>query len=255
MFTYGATIDFEIICAVFTRMIYAAGLLGKDKEFADELCDILKRIPPLRISERYGAVCEWIKDYEEVEPQHRHISHMFGLYPGDRINESDPVIFEAAKRTIARRLAYGGGATGWSRAWIINFYARLKDSENALEHLRQLMKRSTAENLFDMHPPFQIDGNFVGSAGIAEMLIQSHEGELGERIISVLPALPSLWQSGSFKGLCARGNFTVDATWKDGKAAYIKVVSHNGGKLKLKLQNGEIKEFDTKCGEEIIIEP
>lgn len=254
MFTYGATIDFEIIYAVFTRMIYASKLLNKDGDFAKELEEILKRIPPLKISERYGTVCEWIKDYEETEPQHRHISHMFGLYPGDQINESDPIIFDAAKKTIARRLAYGGGATGWSRAWIINFYARLKDGENALEHLRQLIKRSTVENLFDMHPPFQIDGNFGGSAGVAEMLLQSHEGSLGERIISLLPALPESWKDGSFKGLCARGNFTVDAKWQDGKPTYVKVVSHNGGKLKLKLPNGKTNEFDTKKDEEIIIE-
>ena len=124
MFTYGATIDFEIIYAVFTRLMYASRLLDMDHEFAAELEQILTRIPKLQVGQRYGTIREWIEDFEEVEPQHRHISHLFGLHPSDQINESDPEIFEAAKRTIARRLAYGGGATGWSRAWINKFYAR-----------------------------------------------------------------------------------------------------------------------------------
>ena len=235
MFTYGATIDFEIIYAVFNRMIYAAKHLGIDEEFAAELEHILTRIPKLQVGERYGTIREWIEDYEEVEPQHRHISHLFGLHPSDQINESDPEIFEAAKRTIARRLAHGGGATGWSRAWIINFYARLLDGENASEHLRMLMVRSTIENLFDMHPPFQIDGNFGGSAGVAEMLLQSHLGTFGERVLSILPAIPSAWKSGSFKGLCARGNFYVDAAWNDGKLTAITVHAPEGGICRIKL--------------------
>lgn len=238
MFTYGATIDFEIIYAVFTRMIYTARHLGIDGEFAAELENILQRIPKLQVGERYGTIREWIEDYEEVEPHHRHISHLFGLHPSDQINESDPVIFEAAKRTIARRLAHGGGATGWSRAWIINFYARLQDGENAGEHLRQLMVRSTIANLFDMHPPFQIDGNFGGSAGVAEMLLQSHLGQFGARVISVLPAIPAAWKDGSFKGLCTRGNFSVDAAWQDGKIKSVTIHAPAGGTCRLKLTDG-----------------
>lgn len=246
MFTYGATIDFEIIYAVFNRMIYASKLLGTDLEFAAELEHILTRIPKLQVGERYGTIREWIEDYEEVEPQHRHISHLFGLHPSDQINESDPVIFEAAKRTIARRLAYGGGATGWSRAWIINFYARLKDGENAGEHLRQLMVRSTVDNLFDMHPPFQIDGNFGGSAGVAEMLLQSHLGTFDQRVISILPAIPAAWKSGSFKGLCARGNFYVDAAWSEGKLTAVTVHAPAGGDCRIKLTEA-MEHFSTEA--------
>ena len=235
MFTYGATIDFEIIYAVFNRMIYAANKLGRDQEFVTELEAILERIPKLKVGQRYNTIQEWIEDFEEVEPQHRHISHLFGLHPSDQINESEPELFEAAKRTIARRLAYGGGATGWSRAWIINFYARLQDGENAGEHLRMLMVRSTIANLFDMHPPFQIDGNFGGSAGVAEMLLQSHLGTFGQRIISLLPALPSAWKRGSYKGLCARGGFSVDAAWEEGKITSATVRAELGGKCRIKL--------------------
>ena len=250
MFTYGATIDFEIIYAVFNRLIYASRLLGVDREFAAELEQILTRIPKLQVGERYGTIREWIEDFEEVEPQHRHISHLFGLHPSDQINESDPEIFEAAKRTIARRLAYGGGATGWSRAWIINFYARLKDGNNAGEHLRQLMVRSTVDNLFDMHPPFQIDGNFGGSAGVAEMLLQSHLGSFDQRVISVLPALPENWKSGSFKGLCARGNFYLDASWSEGKVTAVTVHAPAGGDCRIKLTEA-MENFETDAAHSV----
>ena len=244
MFTYGATIDFEIIYAVFNRMIYATKLLGIDQDFAAELEQILTRIPKLKVGQRYGTIQEWIEDFEEVEPHHRHISHLFGLHPSDQINESDPEIFEAAKRTIARRLAHGGGQTGWSRAWIINFYARLLDGDSAGEHLRQLMRQSTVDNLFDMHPPFQIDGNFGGSSGVAEMLLQSHLGTFGERVIAILPALPSAWKTGSFKGLCARGNFYVDADWDNGKVTGVTVHAPAGGLCRIKLTE-EMMDFET----------
>lgn len=234
MFTYGATMDFEIIHAMFKRTICACNILGDDS-FVKELEEILAKLPPLRISERYGTICEWIKDYEEHEPGHRHISHLFGLFPGDQINETDPEIYQAAKNTIARRLAHGGGATGWSRAWIINFYARLKDGTNALEHLRQLMKLSTAENLFDMHPPFQIDGNFGAVSGITEMLLQSHLGNPDQRIIELLPALPAEWKSGSVKGVRARGNFVFDITWKNNKVTDVTITSLSENTLHLKL--------------------
>ena len=234
-FTYGATIDFEIIYALFTRTACACELLGIDTEFAKSLSDILDKLPPLKISERYGTICEWIKDYEEVEPGHRHISHLFGLYPGDQINETIPEIYEAAKKTIDRRLSHGGAATGWSRAWVINFFARLKDGAIAYENLRQLMRISTADNLFDMHPPFQIDGNFGGVAGITEMLIQSHLGTPDNRITELLPALPDEWKKGSVKGLKARGGFTFDIEWNDGKLIKVCVSSEKKNTLRLKV--------------------
>lgn len=242
MFTYGATMDFQIIFCMFVRMLYACRSLKTDKVFAEKIEKTLEKLPPLRISERYGTICEWIKDYEEVEPGHRHISHLFGLFPGDQINETEPLIFEAAKKTIQRRLSHGGGATGWSRAWIINFYARLKDGDAALEHLQALMMKSTASNLFDMHPPFQIDGNFGAISGIAEMLLQSHLGEIGRRVVELLPALPEKWQQGKVSGLRARGNFEIDIIWERGKARQAKIRAFSDGVFRLKL-NGRTADF------------
>ncbi len=242
MFTYGATIDFEITQALLTRTIHASKTLGIDSDFAYQMEKIISKLPPLKVSERYGTVCEWIKDYEETEPQHRHISHMFALYPGDSINETNPEIYEAAKKTIERRLAFGGGATGWSRAWIINFYARLKDGNKALFHLTELMKKSTAFNLFDMHPPFQIDGNFGATAGITEMLLQSHLGSPDNRIIEILPALPDEWKNGSVEGLKARGNFELNIKWENNKPTSITVKAFSKNTLRLKITDimGEI---------------
>ncbi len=210
-------------------------MLGIDEEFSETLFAVLDKLPPMEISERYGTIREWIKDYEETEPGHRHISHLFGLFPGDQINESDPEIYEAAKRTIARRIENGGGSTGWSRAWTICFYTRLKDGENAYNHLKYLLKKCTADNLFDIHPPFQIDGNFGGVAAITEMLLQSHLGTPDERIIELLPALPPEWENGSISGLKARGNLTFDLSWQNGKLSKASVVAENNTTLLLKL--------------------
>lgn len=240
MLTQGATFDFEIIYALFIRVKYACSMLGEDPAFAKRLSDVLENLPPLRVSERYGTICEWIKDYEEKEPGHRHISHMFALYPSDQINETDPVIYEAAKNTIARRLSHGSGQTGWSRAWIINFYARLKDGSKALQSLYELLSANTEANLFDLHPPhiFQIDGNLGSSAGISEMLIQSHLGTPGNRIVELLPALPEEWRNGSVRGLKARGNFTFDFAWKDCRLTEAVVTAAETGILRMKLPEG-----------------
>lgn len=247
MFTQSATIDFEIIYALFTRTIHACELLCEDSAFADRLAYVLKRLPPLRVSERYGTICEWIKDYEEYEPGHRHISHLFGLYPSDQINENDPVIYEAAKKTINRRLTYGGegGAgchsVGWSQAWMVNFFARLKDGESALNRLNNLLNNCTANNLMDMHPPmlFQIDGNFGGTAGISEMLVQSHLGTPDQRIIELLPALPSAWKNGEFSGWKVRGGLTVSAKWQNGSIVYCCIEGKEGQEIRVRI-NGHL---------------
>ena len=237
MFTFGAAIDFQIIRTLFTRTAYACETLGKDGGFVDELEAVEKKLPAIKVSERYGTVQEWINDYEETELGHRHSSQLFGLYPGDIINESDPVIYEAAKKTIARRIENGGGSTGWSRAWTVCFYSRLKDGNNAYNHLGYLLKECTAYNLFDIHPPFQIDGNFGATAGITEMFIQSHLGSPDNRIVELLPALPDVWKNGRIKGVKARGNLTFDIEWTDGKLKEATVYAENDSVLRLKLNS------------------
>ena len=227
--TYGCTMDIQIITELFNNCIRSTEILGLDHDFADTLKMVMKDLPPVKVSPSSGGIQEWIEDYKEVEPGHRHMSHLLGLHPGTQITPSEPELFAAAEKTIARRLSAGGGHTGWSRAWIINFYARLLDAGNALHHICELLKKSTYDNLFDSHPPFQIDGNFGGTAGMAEMLIQSHAG-----YIHLLPTLPQEWKEGSVRGLKARGGFEVSCSWKDCRLNEAALVSCSGGYCRLR---------------------
>ena len=232
----GPTMDMCIIRELFEFNIEAIDALGEDVDFKAVLEEKLSKLPPIRTG-KYGQIMEWSEDFEEAEPGHRHISHLYGLYPAAQITKSTPELFEGAKKTIERRLSNGGGHPGWSRAWIINFYARLCDGNKAYENILALFSKSTLPNMFDNHPPFQIDGNFGASAGIAEMLLQSHDG-----YIDILPALPDAWKDGEFRGLKARGGFTVSCAWKDGKAENISVKGPKGKKCVVEV-NGETKEF------------
>ncbi|MFU1855799.1 glycosyl hydrolase family 95 catalytic domain-containing protein [Sphingobacterium sp. NGMCC 1.201703] len=237
--TYGATMDIEIIRELFEACLTAGTMVGEETDFAKKLKHVLAKLPPIRISPRYQTIQEWIEDYEEVEPGHRHISHLFGLYPGKSITSDKKELFEAARKTIARRRFYNenennrnGSYTGWSRAWMINFYARLFDSEEAGKNVQALLAKTTLNNLFNTHPPFQIDGNFGGTAGIAEMLIQSHNKE-----VHILPALPLIWSDGEIRGLRARQGLTVDLKWSQGNLISVTLTADEDTTVKLRYKD------------------
>lgn len=229
-------IDNQIIRELFTMTYKSCEILGDRPELAAELKEKINRLAPIAVG-KHGQIMEWSEDFDEPEPGHRHISQLFALFPAAEIDPSDEKLMNAARATLNRRLSHGGGHTGWSKAWITLFFARLGDGAEAAENLRGLIGNCTLPNMFDNHPPFQIDGNFGGCAAVAEMLLQSH----GKDII-LLPALPDTpeWQNGSFKGLHARGGISVDCEWRDGKVTSYKLHG-NGGKTVSVSVNGRVE--------------
>ncbi|NSW51519.1 MAG: glycoside hydrolase family 95 protein [Anaerolineae bacterium] len=246
----GPTMDMAIIRELFTNVLAAADELGIQTAFLDEISDKLPRLLPYQIG-KYGQLMEWAQDFEEAEPHHRHTSHLYGVFPGNQITPETAALAEAVKVTLRRR---GDESTGWAKGWRICLWARLLDGNHAHAMITSLLTLVESQgdqpkygsgggvyaNLFDAHPPFQIDGNFGATAGIAEMLLQSQNGE-----IHLLPALPDMWESGSINGLCARGGYQVDITWREHRLHSCTIRATSGSGCIIRYGEARIhSEFD-----------
>jgi alpha-L-fucosidase 2 len=242
----GPTHDQQVIWQLFTDFVKASEILGKDDDIITFVIDARDNLAGNKIGSD-GRLMEWAREFPEAEPGHRHISHLFGVHPAAQINmEQTPELAAAAKKSLDYRIENGGGHTGWSAAWLISQYARLYDAEDALRSLKTVITKSASPNLFGQHPPFQMDANFGTTAGIAEMLLQSHAG-----VINLLPALPEEWSSGEIEGLKARGGYVIDMEWENGKLTELELDSPHKGSVKLKYGN-EYMEVDVDKGKQKI---
>ena len=250
LFAAGPTMDNQIVRSLFTWTVDAANLLRTDKAFVKQLTELRAQLPPNKVGV-HGQLQEWQADWDAPNNNHRHMSPLWGLYPGNDITPADTNIFAAAKKLLDWR---GDGSTGWSYAWRMPLWARVGDGDVAFRQFSGLLQKRTLPNLFDLCGPFQIDGNFGACAGVAEMLLQSQNTETNRqnaevRIIELLPALPKAWPSGSVTGLCARGGFEVDIAWTNGALTSAKVRSQLGQSCVLKF-GAQRTELKTAAGKE-----
>lgn len=247
----GSAMDQQIIYEVFDNYLKACDILQIDNDFVDKVKKQISQLRPGFVLDSDGRILEWDRTYEEPEPGHRHMSHLYGFHPGNMVTkEKNPDLFKAVRKTLDHRLENGGAGTGWSRAWLINCSARLLDGEMAHDHIQQLLRKSISNNLFDLHPPFQIDGNFGYTAGVAEMLLQSHE----ENTIRILPALPKQWKKGHIKGLKARGGLTMDIFWSDNRLDQVIIKSKFNSNINL-MYGDKIVPIKMHSGDTYIHEP
>ena len=235
----GSAIDQQIIYETFSNYLKAAKIIGIQNLLINKIEKQIKKLRPGFVIGKDGRILEWDREYDEFEPGHRHMSHLYGFHPGTQITiDEQPELFKAVKKTLDFRLENGGAGTGWSRAWLISYSARLLDGEMAHKHIQLLLQKSIYKNLFDAHPPFQIDGNFGFTAGVSEMLLQSHEN----KGIRLLPALPRSWSSGNVRGLIARNNIKINMKWDQGKINEVNLISKKNQSVSVIYEN-EIFDF------------
>ena len=247
----GSAMDQQVIHEVFENYLKACDILQVQNDFSEKVRQQLKKLRPGFVVGENGRILEWDRPYDEREPGHRHMSHLYGFHPGTSITkDKDPEIFKAVKNTLDYRLENGGAGPGWSRAWLINCSARLLDGEMAHEHVGLLLSKSTGKNLFNIHPPFQIDGNFGFVAGISEMLLQSYEDD----VIRILPALPRQWERGHVKGIKARGGLTLDISWSNNALDKVTIKSDLDRKFNL-IDQGTTVPIEMKKGDSYVYEP